>query len=145
MKGSESQVYSGRCACGRLTYRVEGPPVVVVQCHCDECRRISGTGHSVGAMFRFSDFVVYGKVSEFKYSSRNGNEVTKGFCPSCGSAVFGTNTGSQGYVTLSLGTMNDASGLTVQAVVFARDRQSWDRLGDEVAIFETQPEWHPDT
>jgi hypothetical protein len=40
--------------------------------------------------------------------------------------------------------MEDASDLRVQVVIFARDKQHWDALGDDVMAFETQPDWTPD-
>ena len=44
--------YTGKCLCGEVTYTADAPPVVVAQCHCEECRRLSGTGHTVGAMLQ---------------------------------------------------------------------------------------------
>lgn len=144
MTTGAGSTYSGRCACGAVTYEVLGPPIVVAQCHCEDCRRISGTGHTIGALFSWKDLTLNGTIGEFRYLSGRGSEVTKGFCPACGSPIFGTNTMSPGYVTLSLGTMNDATDLAVQVVVFARDRPHWDRLGDDVVSFATQPDWHPE-
>lgn len=143
MGNDSSRIYSGRCACGAFSYEVKGPPVVVAQCHCDECRRISGTGHTIGAMFSLESLILNGKIGKFKYISNNGSEVTKGFCPSCGSPIFGMNTQSPNHVTLSLGTMDDAADLAVQVVIYARDKKHWDQLDDSVATFETQPDWQP--
>tara|TARA_B100000614_G_scaffold44906_1_gene37936 strand:+ start:1787 stop:2077 length:291 start_codon:yes stop_codon:yes gene_type:complete len=96
-------------------------------------------------MFPADSLCLKGKVGEFKYKSSTGSEVTKGFCLGCGSPIFGKNTRSPNYVTLPLGTMDDAEGLTVQVVVFARDKQHWDQLADGVASFETLPDWQPES
>ena len=136
--------YTGKCLCGEVTYVAEGQPIVVAQCHCEECRRLSGTGHTVGAMFVSGAVVVSGKLGEFSYSSGKDSEVTRVFCKSCGSPVFGKNTRMPGHLTLTLGTMDDASGLNVEVVIFERDKPHWDQLGQDVASFETQPDWKPD-
>ncbi len=95
-------------------------------------------------MFLSEGLILNGKLGKFKYLSNRGSEVTKGFCPSCGSPIFGTNTQSPNYVTLSLGTMDDTADLAVQVVIFARDKKHWDQLDDGVASFETQPDWQPE-
>lgn len=137
--------YSGKCLCGAVTFKIEGPPVIVAQCHCEECRRTSGTGHTIGAMFAESSVSLHGKLTEFSYKSGLNSKVFKAFCASCGSPILGRNTRSPDHVTLSLGTFNDASDLEVQVVIFERDRQHWDQLGNDVVSFETQPDWKPDS
>ncbi len=136
--------YTGKCLCGAVTYTVDGLPVVVAQCHCEECRRLSGTGHTVGAMFVSDAVVVTGNLSEFSYSPDTGSEVTRLFCAKCGSPIYGKNTRMPKHLTLSLGTMDDAIGLEVEVVIFERDRPHWDRLGEEVVSFATQPDWKPE-
>ncbi len=37
--------------------------------------------------------------------------------------------------------MDDAIGLDVEVVIFERDKPHWDRLGDKVISFATQPDW----
>lgn len=89
------------------------------------------------------DVVVSGKPSEFKYMSAKTSQVTKAFCATCGSPVYGTNTRSPDHLTLPLGTMDDASGLGVEVVIFERDKPHWDQLGAGAVRFETQPDWTP--
>ncbi|SFR47429.1 Uncharacterized conserved protein [Yoonia tamlensis] len=136
--------YHGRCLCGEVTYVAVGPPVVVAQCHCEECRRLSGTGHTVGAMFSSDAVFLSGKLSQFSYLSDNRSQVTKAFCADCGSPIYGKNTRIPNHLTLSLGTMDDAEGLDIEVVIFERDKQHWDQLGKDVISFATQPDWKPE-
>ena len=106
---------------------------------------MSGTGHSVGAMFASSAVTVNGKLNAFSYTSATGSVVTKAFCANCGSPVFGRNTKTPDYLTLSLGTMDDARELDVEVVIFERDKPHWDRLQDGVMAFATQPDWTPES
>lgn len=136
--------FFGKCLCGTVTYAAKGTPLVVAQCHCEECRRLSGTGHTIGAMFSSDAVTVSGALSQFQYTSSTGSEVTKTFCGNCGSPIYGTNTRLPHHLTLSLGTMDDASNLNVEVVIFARDKPHWDQLGQEVVTFAAQPEWNPE-
>lgn len=137
--------FSGKCLCGSVTYKANGQPVVVAQCHCEECRRLSGTGHTVGAIFPLDTVTLNGELSTFKYQSNRGSEVTKAFCGKCGSPIYGSNSHAPDHLTFSLGTMDDATALEIQVVVFERDKQHWDQLGADVMSFATQPDWKPDT
>ncbi|HEY8248563.1 MAG TPA: GFA family protein [Hyphomicrobium sp.] len=138
-----TRTYSGKCLCSGVRFTAVGPPVVVAQCHCEECRRLSGTGHSIGAMFQRDTVVLHGTISEFTYQSGKGSTVTKGFCATCGSPVYGRNTRSPDHITLPLGAMDNADGLQVEVVIFDRDKPHWDRLEENVAFFATQPDWRP--
>lgn len=135
--------YTGRCLCGEITYTVAAQPVVVAQCHCEECRRLSGTGHSVGAMFRSNAVAIEGELREFMYPSDNASQVTRAFCAVCGSPIYGKNTRIPDHMTLTLGTMDDANDLEVAVVIFERDKPHWDQLGQDVRSFATQPDWKP--
>lgn len=136
--------YSGKCLCGQVTYVAVGQPIIVAQCHCEECRRLSGTGHTVGAMFNVNAVSMTGSLNEFSYSSDKGSKVTKCFCACCGSPIYGKNTRIPKHLTLTLGTMDDAIGLDVEVVIFERDKPHWDQLGPEVVFFAAQPEWKPE-
>lgn len=96
-------------------------------------------------MFHSDAVVVTGNLSKFSYLSDKGSEVTKTFCANCGSLIFGKNTRMPKYLTLSLGTMDETAGLYVEVVIFERDRPHWDRLGEEVDSFATQPNWTPES
>jgi len=136
--------FTGKCLCGNVTYVATGKPEIVAQCHCEECRRLSGTGHTIGAMFSNDQVVINGKLKSFTYLSGKNSEVTKAFCERCGSPIYGSNTRLPDHLTLSLGTMDEAKGLKVEVVIFERDRPHWDGLGEGVTIFDTQPGWTPD-
>jgi len=95
-------------------------------------------------MFKSDAVVVTGKLSEFSYSSSKVSEVTKVFCSSCGSPIYGMNTRLSDHLTLTLGTMDDANELDVEVVIFEREKPHWDQLGKDVVSFATQPDWKPE-
>ena len=135
--------YTGKCLCGEITYVAEGPPVIVAQCHCDACKRLSGTGHTVGALFASNAVTLRGSMREFSYVSDKGTQVTKVSCATCASPIYGKNTGMPDHLTLTLGSMDDASDLEIDVVIYTRDRPHWDQLQEGVASFATQPDWKP--
>lgn len=95
-------------------------------------------------MFLSNAVAVSGKLSKFSYLSDKGSKVTKVFCANCGSPIYGENTRMPDHLTLSLGTMDNASGLDVEVVIFERDKPHWDQLGENVVSFAAQPDWKPE-
>src|SRR4051812_36797144 len=96
---------TGRCLCGGSSYDIDGDPVVVAHCHCMDCQRVSGAGHTTGAMFADSGVRLNGPVGAFEVVSEAGNTVTRLFC-ACGSPLFGKNSGMPGFMTVMVGTLD---------------------------------------
>ena len=134
---------TGRCLCGACAYELEGEPVVVAHCHCLDCQRLSGAGHSTGAMFAESNIRHSGKPATFAMTSEAGNIVTRLFCGTCGSPLFGKNSGMPGVMTVTLGTLDASDTLKPQVAIFARTRRAWDVMDESIATYDSQPGWKP--
>lgn len=144
MTKQKMPIHQGGCHCGSVRYQTTGKPVIVAHCHCKDCQRLSGAGHTTGAMFAVENFQLDGRLSEYELDADNGNRVTKAFCPNCGSQILGRNSGSTGYVTVSLGTLDDSSELEPQVAIFTRNRKPWDVMDETITTFADQPGWKPD-
>ena len=143
MSEVHEQKHNGHCLCGNVSYEATGDPVIVAHCHCDDCQRLTGSGHSTGAMYPVGQVKLQGPTAEYQLTSESGNRVTRVCCPSCGSPILGKNTGMVGFVTLSPGTMYDSTDLEPGVVVFARYRSAWGAMDDAVPTFDAQPNWTP--
>ena len=137
---------TGRCLCGSCSYTIEGEPVVVAHCYCLDCQRLSGAGHTTGAMFPKDGVTLTGVPATFSLRGDSGATVTRLFCPTCGSPLFGMNSGMPQFMTVCLGTL-DASdvsdALRPQVAIFTRARRPWDETDAGVATFDAQPNWSP--
>ncbi len=94
-------------------------------------------------MFALDDFKITGKIAEYKLEADNGREITRVFCPKCGSSILGRNNETPDHISITLGTLDDSSTFKPQAVVFARNRKAWDVMDEDLPTFETQPDWKP--
>ena len=141
---TDAKVRQGRCLCGSIQYVVTGTPEIVAHCHCDDCQHMTGTGHSTVAMYAKKQFqMTGGTVREYKLNAENGNEVTRGFCPSCGSPIYGHNSGNEAFLSVTLGTLDDSSDLLPEVVIFTRNHKPWDVIDDAMQKFDAQPAWQP--
>lgn len=143
LRGVEVAMRTGRCLCGRCVYEIDGEPVVVAHCHCLDCQRLSGAGHVTGAMFPESGVRLRGEPASYDLTSDAGNMVTRTFCPTCGSPLFGKNSGMPGFMTVSAGTLDQSDNLSPQVAIFTRTRRAWDLIDETLPKFEGQPAWKP--
>jgi hypothetical protein len=134
---------SGKCLCGACSYTIEGEPVVVAHCCCLDCQRQSGCGHTTGAMFAETGIHIAGEPATHTLTSEAGNQVTRLFCRTCGSPLFGKNSGMPGFLTVTLGTLDEPDRLTPQVAIFTRSRRHWDVIDLGANAFEAQPSWKP--
>ena len=134
---------TGRCLCGACAYSIDGEPIIVAHCHCLDCQRLSGAGHTTGAMFSEEGVTLAGTPATFTLTGDSGATVTRLFCGTCGSPLFGKNTGMPGFMTVSLGTLDAPDALRPQAAIFARTRRGWDVMDPSLPTFDAQPGWKP--
>ena len=104
---------TGGCLCGAVRFSIRGPLREITICHCAMCRRAST---SVGAYTACapSDLSVTGmKLRWFRSSPI----ARRGFCSKCGSQLFWTPSDGD-HVSVSVGSLDDASGLAIGAHIF---------------------------
>jgi hypothetical protein len=136
-------VLEGGCLCGKVRYKIEGDPIIVAHCYCRDCQRASGAGHMTGAMFPAVSIAITGPMAEFQSVADSGSMVSRLFCATCSSFLFGRNTGMTGFMTVSVGTLDRPDQVEPQVAVFARSRPHWDATDPRVQSFDTQPSWKP--
>jgi hypothetical protein len=138
-----SQGFSGGCLCGAVRYQSAVGPQVVGHCHCVDCRKPSGTGHCTHVVIPEAAFTVSGEVKFYDRPADSGNIVSRGFCPTCGSAVYSMNSGMPDMVFPRASSLDDPEIAKPQMVVYASRAPSWDHVDPELPAFPTMPEGGP--
>ena len=49
-------MFEGRCECGAVRYRVDGPIHDFSHCHCSQCRRLHGAAFATFAGVKLEEF-----------------------------------------------------------------------------------------
>ena len=100
-------IFTGSCLCGSVNYKSNSDPLVIQNCHCDQCRKATGSVYLTNLFIKEENFEITGEVNNYTHLSDAGNNMTKYFCPKCGSQVFGKNSGRTGIITIRAGTVNE--------------------------------------
>lgn len=117
----------GGCLCGDVRYRAELSNDRVLQCHCENCRRLSG--NFVAAVRCESASLELGD-SDAALGWHELGYARYGFCRHCGSTVFFVPSEPPTHTSIMVGTLDDASGLRLDSVWFADDAQPHNPVPD---------------
>lgn len=132
-------VFSGGCLCGAVRYESTSEPTVTGHCYCVDCRKTSGSGHCSHVGLPDAALRVTGEVKFYDAPADSGNTVSRGFCPTCGSAIYSTNSGMPGMAFVRASSLDDPEVFQPQMVVYAGRAPSWDHIDPALPSFEGMP------
>ena len=133
------KTFTGGCLCGAVRFECSGEPVMTGHCHCEDCRRTSGTGHSSHMAVPEQSVALTGKTSVYDRPADSGNVVSRHFCGRCGAPVYSKNAAMPGIVFLRASTFDDLEVFKPQMHVYASRAPSWDKPQDGLPAFDLMP------
>lgn len=122
--------YEGRCLCGAVRYRVDGPLSAPHACHCRQCVRQSG--HFVVASSAAKADLTIAEDGALRWY-RSSAIARRGFCGTCGSALFWDDGGPE--MSLNLGSVEDAGALRLERHIFVDEAPAYDDITDGLPQF----------
>ena len=126
----------GSCACGCVSYKIDGNLHDATSCHCSMCRKASGSHASSFALFEPAKFLWLSgedKLSHYKSSADMGTY----FCSVCGSPLAGTYKGQIGWVTL--GCIDGDPKLKVEKHIFMGSKAPWETNPNDALQYDEFP------
>ncbi|KAJ5665686.1 uncharacterized protein N7477_008134 [Penicillium maclennaniae] len=110
---STINIITGSCLCQEVRYEVTGPATVTLLCHCNNCRKMTGSTYMANAIYRKDQLrIICGEDVLKVYRDNNtesGNTVTRQFCSNCSSSLFamsGSDPADADTVAITSGTMD---------------------------------------
>ena len=120
------EIHTGACLCGAVRFKARGTLREVVYCHCSQCRRQSGH-HYAATNVLDSDLEVEGAETLTWY--RASDFARRGFCATCGSALFWKND-SEDHTSIMAGAFDEPTGLQAGKHIFAADKGDYYEITD---------------
>lgn len=127
---------TGSCACNHVQYTSTRLPSSIINCHCTQCRKLSGSPYQ-----SFAEFAP-GSVSwvvppTFRRSSALG---VRSYCQRCGSSMSMTYDFEPEQLGIVAGTINDDDGgdgrgkiPKPRAHIFVKEKASWFEIPEDGA------------
>src|SRR3954452_9470735 len=127
----------GRCACDAVGYEVADEFVVAFNCHCSNCRAMTG-----------SAFLPWGEIERDKLTVTKGADSLivigdhdashEGRCASCFSLIYWTSRGGT-HVRVPYGALVDEPALKPTAHMFVGSKAPWHEITDDLPQHEEYP------
>jgi hypothetical protein len=132
---------AGGCACGAVRYELTAAPYALFACHCADCQTITGSAFSL-AMPIPSDAlqITRGELKSWVRTAGSGRRIPQYFCGECGTRIYTAPPGPVVSLTLRPGTLDDTSWLRPVAAIWRSSAQPHVRFGDDMLVFDTQPD-----
>ena len=132
--------FKGGCLCGAVTYEVSSDPINMWNCHCDDCRKVTGASFSTNVIVKLEDLnVTKGTPSTYPQTAGNGNIKTYNFCSECGSLLFSDNSGRPEIGVVRVGSIDDASFVQPIGNLYCSRALPFTNLDGDLDNFETMP------
>jgi hypothetical protein len=132
--------FMGGCLCGTIRYEVNAEPQRIHNCHCDTCRKVTGSAFATNIFLAKDDIVItQGKPKSFSHIADSGNTVVKEFCANCGSQLFGQGTGRPGVKNIKVGSIDDASFVQPIANLYVKRALPFIQIDPSLDCFDEMP------
>ena len=99
--------FTGGCLCKAVTYKSNADPLMILNCHCENCRRLTGSVFGNNLFLPEDQLQFDGEVTHFSHKADSGNIMTRQFCTKCGTQLFGNNSSRHNVVSVRAGTVDD--------------------------------------
>jgi len=119
---------SARCLCGAASLQINSLPLRVSACHCNDCRRRTGSLFSAQARFHRSDVELSGSFVSYIHPTDSGGTVSFYRCDKCLTTLYYEIEQLAGFVAIPLGVMSDLSEIAPTVEVFYERCPKWLQL-----------------
>jgi hypothetical protein len=118
----------GGCACGAIRYECDADPVIMMNCHCRDCQKASGSGYAAIVVVPKAAVQFRGELRYHKVVGQSGKTTERGFCPNCGSQIIVKSEGRPEVLGLQAGSLDDPTIYHPMMDVFTSSSQPWDHM-----------------
>jgi hypothetical protein len=130
---------SGGCLCGAVRYEITAAPVKALNCHCRTCQKAMGAPYLPLYLVHSESLNISGAYNEFASIGASGNTVWRGFCPKCGTTLFGRYSATANLRGVAATTLDDPKMFKAEADMWVADAQPWDIMDPDLPKFAGSP------
>lgn len=133
---------TGRCLCGAVSFTLSADPLAVRICWCRDCQHLAANG-TVNLLVPAEALSVSGTVAEHVKTADSGNQLTRQFCPSCGTHLFGISSGRPQFRVVRVGNLDEPSSVTPTTNIWTSSAPVWACLDAGLDNVPGQPQAAP--
>ncbi len=131
---------TGSCLCGSVCYEINGEAQRFYHCHCQRCRKTTGSGHASNMLVTPESCITWTAGEDLlrRYKVPEAERFFNIFCSQCGSPMPRV-IPVLGGVLIPAGTLNEEPPMQPGARIFQGSRAKWSCAGDDLPLYEEYP------
>ena len=130
--------YLGSCLCGEVTFEIEGDFEKFYLCHCERCRKDTGSAHAANLFTSTAKLRwLSGQEKAKTFNFRSEGHI-KCFCTNCGSALPNIQMDGK-LLVVPAGSIDSNVGIKPQGHIYYANKANWDNELEKVPTFEELP------
>lgn len=130
---------TGSCLCKNIRYEITEEPTQMGACHCRSCQKETGSSHFPYLLVSEEALNIQGEPKWHKSIGDSGNPVHRGFCPQCGSTIFGHPEVIPGHHTVAAASLDNAEEYKPTTALWTSDAQPWGQPDPSLQHFKKNP------
>ena len=114
-------MFSKKCFCGGVTFKIPKKPLLHFMCHCKDCD-LMWNGAYMGYVFSTEEVILEGTKKKFFFKGGSGMGFEVDFCSVCGTKVASRPEIVDGLTYIPAGFLKDEIEFSPQVEIFAYNR-----------------------
>lgn len=130
--------YLGSCLCGEVTFEIEGDFEKFYLCHCERCRKDTGSAHAANLFTSTAKLRwLSGQEKAKTFNFRSEGHI-KCFCINCGSALPNIQMDGK-LLVVPAGSIDSDIDIKPQGHIYYANKANWDNELEKAPKFEELP------
>jgi hypothetical protein len=121
-----------------VQFKLAAEPLAARVCWCRDCQHLAANG-TVNLLVPADALTVTGTVAEYTKTADSGSEITRQFCPVCGSQLFAKSSARPQFRVVRAGNLDEPSSVQPTTNIWAASAPGWACLDPALERVEQQP------
>ena len=129
---------TGRCLCGAVSFSLLAEPLAARICWCRDCQHLAANG-TANLIIPAEALKVSGTLSEYTSKAASGNDISRQFCPTCGTQLFARSSGRPQFRVVRIGNLDQPSSVRPTMNIWSASAPDWACLDPTLERLDNQP------
>jgi hypothetical protein len=117
------------CDCGAVRLALRGPVLAMFQCSCENCQKVSGSGHSSVVLVPADAARLSGDTKSYTRPAASGADFTRHFCAVCGTTALAQSSRAPDVAIIPAGLLAGQNAwFAPSQLIFAGSLPGWDQI-----------------
>lgn len=130
--------YKGSCLCGEVTFVIEGDFENFFLCHCERCRKDTGSVHAANLFSSTAKLKWLSGKDKLKTFNFRSEGHIKSFCTNCGSALPNIQLDGK-LLVVPAGSIDNDINIIPQGHIYYSNKANWDVDLEKVPKYDKLP------